>query len=150
MNARRLLPIALLAVLVLGCSRHEQVIAPEQPLDPAALAGGSFNVVAKNASESIILLGQLHLGPIVGSAIGGTWDLRQWNGHDIPGLPGRGSVTGSVFGRAMILQLDLPGTADQLGVVMVRQVNGRITGTISLLPSRSFRGSIEAIPAPMP
>jgi hypothetical protein len=34
--------------------------------------------------------------------------------------------------------------------VVDRQVNDRITGTISLLPSRSFRGTIEAIPARMP
>jgi hypothetical protein len=146
---RSLLPLAFLTLLTLSCSSREQVLAP-QPLDPAKLAGGTFDVVAKNTDESIILLGQLHLGPIVGTAIGGTWELRQWSGSDIPGLPGRGSVTGSVFGRAAILQLDLPGTQQSLGIVVDRLVNERIAGTISLLPSRSFRGSIEAIPAPMP
>lgn len=149
MIPRSLLPIAFLAMLSLSCSSHERVLAPE-PLDPATLAGGTFDVVAKNANESIILLGQLHLGPIVGNAIGGTWDMRQWSGSDIPGLPGQGSVSGSVFGRAVILQLDLIGTQQSLGIVVDRVVNDRITGTISLLPSRSFRGSIEAIPAPMP
>lgn len=149
MTTRILLPLTFLAVLTLGCSERERVLAP-QPLDPATLAGGTFNVVAKNANASIVLLGTLHLGPIVGTSIGGTWDMRQWSGSDIPGLPGRGSVTGSVFGRAAILQLDLPGRAESLGIVVDAQVNERITGTISLLPSRSFRGSLEAIPAPMP
>jgi len=149
MSARSLLPIFFLVMISLGCSSREQVLAP-QPLDPAALAGQTLNVVAKNADDSVILLGQLHLGPIVGTAIGGTWDLRQWSGHDIPGLPGRGSVNGTVFGRAAILQLALPGTTQALGIMVDRLVNERITGTISLLPSRSFRGSIEAIPAPIP
>jgi hypothetical protein len=103
MIARSAMPIALALLISLGCSSREQVLAP-QPLDPTMLAGGTFNVVGKNASESIILLGQLHLGPIVGTSIGGTWELRQWTGNGIPGLPGRGSVTGSVFGRAALLQ----------------------------------------------
>jgi hypothetical protein len=149
MSARSLLSVLFLALISLGCSSREQVLAP-QPLDPADLAGRTFNVVAKNANESVILLGQLRLGPIVGTAIGGTWDLRQWSGSDIPGLPGRGSVNGTVFGRAAILQLALPGTTETLGIVVDRLVKDRITGTISLLPSRSFTGSIEAIPAPMP
>jgi hypothetical protein len=149
MIARSAMPIALALLISLGCSSREQVLAP-QPLDPTMLAGGTFNVVGKNASESIILLGQLHLGPIVGTSIGGTWELRQWTGNGIPGLPGRGSVTGSVFGRAALLQLDLSGTEQSLGIVVDRLVDDRITGTISLLPSRSFRGTIEAIPAPMP
>lgn len=150
MTTRTRLSLSFLAVLLtLGCSAREQVLAP-QPLDPATLAGGTFDVVAQNANESIVLLGTLHLGPIVRTAIGGTWEMRQWRGSDIPGLPGRGSVTGSVFGRAAILQLALPGTTESLGIVVDAQVNERITGTISLLPSRSFRGSLEAIPAPMP
>jgi hypothetical protein len=149
MNARSLLSLVYLASLSLDCSSHQQVPAP-QLLDPTTLSGGTFNVVAKNADQSVILMGQLHMGPIVGTAIGGTWELRQWRGSSIPGLPGRGSVTGSVFGRAALLQLDLPGTEQALGIVVDRLVNGRISGTISLLPSRSFRGSLEAIPAPMP
>lgn len=149
MSTRSLLSLLVLASISFGCSSRQQVLAP-QPLDPSTLSGGTFNVVAKNPDESVILLGQLHLGPIVGNAIGGTWDLRQWSGSNIPGLPGRGSVSGSVFGRAAILQLDLPGTEQTLGIVVDRLVNGRVSGTISLLPSRSFRGSLEAIPAPTP
>ena len=149
MSARRLLSLVFLASLSFGCSGRQQVLAP-QPLDPTTLAGGTFNVVAKSADESVILLGQLHMGPIVGTAIGGTWELRQWSGSSIPGLPGKGSVNGSVFGRAALLQLDLPGTEETLGIVVDRLVDGRISGTISLLPSRSFRGSLEAIPAPAP
>jgi hypothetical protein len=149
MNARSLLSLVFLASVSLGCSSRQQVMAP-QPLDPTTLSGGTFNVVAKSPDESVILMGQLHLGPIVGTAIGGTWELRQQSGSSIPGLPGRGSVTGSVFGRAALLQLELPGTNEALGIVVDRMVNGRISGTISLLPSRSFRGSLEATPAPMP
>ena len=149
MSARTLLPLVFLTSLTLGCSSHQQVLAP-QPLDPSTLSGGTFNVVAKSPDQSVVLLGQLHMGPIVGTAMGGTWELRQRSGHSIPGLPGKGSVTGSVFGRAALLQLDLPGTDETLGIVVDRLVNGRISGTISLLPSRSFRGSLEAIPAPMP
>jgi hypothetical protein len=67
-------PLPLIAVLLLfqfGCSNREHVTAP-QPLDPVTLGGRTFNVLAKNSTESVILLGQLHFAPTVGSSIQGT------------------------------------------------------------------------------
>jgi len=111
------------------------------------LLSGTFNVVAKNPAESIILLGQLHFAPISGTDIQGTWDLKQWSGTDVPGLPGSGAMTGTLFGTAAILRLELPGTESTLGVVIDHAVDGRVAGRIDLLPSGTFHGRIEAIRA---
>ena len=138
-------PWLLWLALVLGCSGHERLLAP-RGVEPATLAGGTFDLVARDVAGSVVLRGQLHLGPIVGTAIGGTWELGRWEGSEIPGLPGRGSVRGSVFGRAAMLQLDVE-QKRTIGIVVDREQNGRVTGTISLLPSRSPLAVLEALPA---
>jgi hypothetical protein len=145
MNIRHILWVAALPAL-LCCSDHDRLVAA-MPFNPSSLAGGTYNVVAKNPAESIILLGQLHFAPISGTDIQGTWDLKQWSGTDVPGLPGSGAMTGTLFGTAAILRLELPGTESTLGVVIDHAVDGRVAGRIDLLPSGTFHGRIEAIRA---
>ena len=147
MRSRIVSSLAFVALLLLGCSSRERVLAP-QPLDPAKIAGGTFDVIGHDVSGDVVLRGQIHLGPIVGTAIGGTWQLGRWSGSPIAGLPGRGSLRGEVFGRAMMLQLQLPQNAETVGIMVDRTMNGRVTGTISLLPSRRLRGALEVLPAP--
>jgi hypothetical protein len=59
-------------------------------------------------------------------------------------------LTGTVFGRQVIIQIDLPAVESTLGIVLDRVVDERVAGTIQLLPSQSFQGVFEAIPTESP
>jgi hypothetical protein len=137
-------------LVLLGCAQDERVVAPLAPVAADDLSGASYNVVAKNPSESVILLGQIRFAAASGGELTGSWSLRQWSGSDVPGLPGEGELTGALAGNTAILRLALPGTESSLGMVAEGFREGRLTGKISLLPSLGFDGRFEAIRAENP
>ena len=140
----RLLSLLFALTLLAGCSRSQPTRSPA-PLTASDLSAVSFHVLAKNAGESVILLGDLAFDPIGGDVVSGTWTLRSWSGDGVPGLPASGRFSGTLFGGSAILSLPLPDGTNSLGVVLDDRRSDRIAGSITLLPDRSFAGSIEAI-----
>src|SRR5262245_44888580 len=107
MSIRIALVLALVALVSPGCGGNEPTVAPNG-LRATDLSGRSFNIVAKNASESVILLGQLRFSAVANDHFTGSWTLRQWSGSDVPGLPGSGALDGSLFGGTALVRVGLP------------------------------------------
>jgi hypothetical protein len=143
---RRVLAVSVL-VAVLGCGRSSDSTAvATHPVNAEALSGLTFNVLAKTADESAILLGHLRFDAIAGTAVTGAWDLSQWSGPAaVPGLPTGGAFTGTLEGSTLILRLPLPDGDASLGIVAREFVGERLSGTLSLLPSLEFQSTFEAI-----
>lgn len=74
-----------------------------------------------------------------------SWTLRQWSGDDVPGLPGTGTLDGTLFGGTAIVRIPQADGSSSLGVTISNREADRLSGTIALLPSTAFQGRIEAI-----
>jgi hypothetical protein len=137
--------LLLLALAGCGSTRRVAAVTP-LPVTASDLSGQTFNVLTRNADESVILLGHLRFDSIRGTDVTGTWDLQQWSGPAaIPGLPGSGSFAGTLEASTLILKLPLDDPGSSLGVYSRGFVAGRLSGTLSLLPSLRYNGAFEAI-----
>jgi hypothetical protein len=149
MSLRKLsFALMLPGLLSLGCSHAQERVAPVA-VRAADLAGATYNVVAKNAQESTILLGTLQLGAVTDGRFTGQWTLRSWSGGGVPGLPGSGALSGRLFGGTVVLDLDL-GAGNSLGLLSDGFARGRLSGSALVSPDGAFRGTFEAIRASAP
>jgi hypothetical protein len=148
----RNLALALLVVpaVLAGCG-HDSHVAPvaTRPITATDLSGQSYNLLVRNADQSVILLGHLRFGAVQpDGTVTGTWDLSPWGAETaVPDLPASGALTGTLAGSTLIVRLPLPSAGNSLGLVAGSFVNERLTGRISLLPAQSFDAGFEAIAA---
>jgi hypothetical protein len=134
--------------LAVGCGESQRTAGPQLRPIAATDISGTYNLVAKDAKETVVFLGHLHFTSVAGDQVSGSWDLSAWGGDGpIPGLPDQGVLTGTLHGTTLILRSERSDPQSTLGWIAEGFQGERMVGSLTLLPTRGFEGGFEAIRA---
>ncbi|MFC1650024.1 hypothetical protein ACFL2X_00490 [Candidatus Latescibacterota bacterium] len=121
------------------------------------LHGKDYGVVVYSDSNPLVLMGHLSFQDIDGDIISGGWYMEAWGeqphfstlpvnmGEEFPGNDKLEAFTGQIFGDMIIINLDLPGSEESLGIVLERQDGDELFGSATLLPDKAFDGKFKAL-----
>lgn len=149
--------IVFCAVLcVTGCSKGG-VTEDKKGVIIEDLAHSDIAVVVGTSKNSIVLMGHLKFDEIGETEVTGSWRFETWGENStfsmLPVNTGPaftepdyiGTFTGTVFGDMLILDVPLPESESSLGIVLDRQEGENIYGSVSMLPDKTFSGSLKAL-----
>jgi hypothetical protein len=116
------------------------------PLAGGELSGTSYNVVIKDAGETVLMLGSVDFTDQVGDSVSGTWSLEPWGDASRTAVsPGAGTLAGRLVGGQAIVQLKPGSGTESMGLLVEGFRAGRMVGTATILPAKNFDGRFEAI-----
>jgi len=148
----------LTVVLVLAACQRDPTVEPETTgVDAAQLPGSCYGVALEDDASGDLLLGNLCFDALSEKSLTGTWNMESWGaqaqfaslpvneGRAFPDTCGMEAFEAEVFGDLIIAALPLGLGETHLGIVLNDLADERLTGTVALLPTGGFEGTVDGV-----